>query len=215
MAGIGPVSMITGSAPATANAWKRARGLRPSSLAFSSLMMSTAEAPSVICEELPAVITPSPFKTGLSPPSASTVVARMPRSSSTRPAVGLDLDRDDLVREAALPPGAAARSLAATARTRRARRGRAPHFSAISSAEMPWASRPRLAIAFGDGGRTARRTPWPIEAPSGIRVIDSTPPARRCRCAGEHGLRGEVDACWLEPHWRSMVVPGCSSGSRR
>ena len=41
VAGIGPVSIITGSTPASANVWNRARGVRPSSLAFSSLMMST------------------------------------------------------------------------------------------------------------------------------------------------------------------------------
>ena len=56
MAGIGPFSIVTGSAPATAKAWNRARGFRPSSSAFSALMMSTADAPSEICEELPAVI---------------------------------------------------------------------------------------------------------------------------------------------------------------
>ena len=58
MAGIGPVSMVMGSTPAKAKAWKRARGVRPSAVAFSSLMISTPEAPSVICEELPAVTLP-------------------------------------------------------------------------------------------------------------------------------------------------------------
>ena len=50
--GIGPVSIVTGSTPARAKVWNRARGVRPSSLAFSSLMMSTAEAPSEICERV-------------------------------------------------------------------------------------------------------------------------------------------------------------------
>ena len=59
VAGIGPVSMVIGSTPATAKAWKRARGVSPSAFAFSSLMISTAEAPSVIWEELPAVTWPS------------------------------------------------------------------------------------------------------------------------------------------------------------
>ena len=66
MAGIGPVSIVTGSAPATAKEWKRARGVRPSSSAFSLLMMSTADAPSEICDELPAVTVPSALKAGLS-----------------------------------------------------------------------------------------------------------------------------------------------------
>ena len=56
VAGIGPVSMKSGSSPTTANAWNRARGVSPSSIAFSSLMISAAEAPSVSGEELPGVI---------------------------------------------------------------------------------------------------------------------------------------------------------------
>jgi hypothetical protein len=44
-----------GSLPDTANAWNLARGRRPSSAAFASLMISAAEAPSVSGEELPAV----------------------------------------------------------------------------------------------------------------------------------------------------------------
>ena len=56
VAGMGPVSMISGSLPATANLWNRARGASPSALAFSSLMMSAADAPSVSGEELPGVI---------------------------------------------------------------------------------------------------------------------------------------------------------------
>ena len=49
---------IRGSSPASAKLTKRARGVSPSSLAFSSLMIRIAEAPSVICDELPAVTRP-------------------------------------------------------------------------------------------------------------------------------------------------------------
>jgi hypothetical protein len=56
VAGMGPVSMISGSEPVTAKAWNRARGVRPRAPAFSSLMISAADAPSVSGEELPAVI---------------------------------------------------------------------------------------------------------------------------------------------------------------
>ena len=84
VAGIGPVSIITGSTPASANVWKRARGFRPSSFAFSSLMISTAAAPSVICDELPAVITPSGLNAGFSVASFSTFESgRMPSSLAT------------------------------------------------------------------------------------------------------------------------------------
>ena len=59
---MGPVSIVTGSTPA-AKAWNSPGGAgRPRSL--SSLMTSTAEAPSVICEEFPAVTLPSSLKAG-------------------------------------------------------------------------------------------------------------------------------------------------------
>ena len=83
VAGIGPVSIVTGSTPARANAWNRARGVRPRLVARSSLMMSTAEAPSVICDELPAVIfPPSGLKAGFSLASTSSELSgRMPSSA--------------------------------------------------------------------------------------------------------------------------------------
>jgi hypothetical protein len=56
VAGSTPVSISSGSLPVTANEWNRARGRRPSAAAFSSLMMSTADAPSVSGDELPGVI---------------------------------------------------------------------------------------------------------------------------------------------------------------
>ncbi len=59
MAGIGAVSMITGSAPASTAVWMRASGVRPSSAAFALVVISSAAEPSLICELFPAVITPS------------------------------------------------------------------------------------------------------------------------------------------------------------
>ena len=78
------MSIITGSTPASANVWKRARGVRPSSFAFSSLMISTAAAPSVICDELAAVITPSGLNAGFSVRELLDVESgRMPSSRVT------------------------------------------------------------------------------------------------------------------------------------
>ena len=57
VAGIGPVSMIVGSAPESAVATMRPRGTRPSALPIASLPISTAAAPSTIPDELPAVWT--------------------------------------------------------------------------------------------------------------------------------------------------------------
>ena len=84
MASIGPVSMSTGSTPTRQVSTTRARGVRPRAAAFSAVIISTAAAPSLICDELPAVCTPSGRATGLRLASASRVVSRRPSSRSTR-----------------------------------------------------------------------------------------------------------------------------------
>ena len=84
VAGIGAVSMRRGSAPARAKSTNRARGVRPSSLAFSSVMIRSAAEPSVICDELPAVTLPpssSGRNDGFSLASDSSVVSRRPSST--------------------------------------------------------------------------------------------------------------------------------------
>ena len=79
VAGIGPVSMITGSTPTVVWSTIRARAFSPSSSAVSREASSTAAAPSEICDELPAVITPSSLKAGFSSARLSAVVpGRMP-----------------------------------------------------------------------------------------------------------------------------------------
>src|SRR5947208_10753753 len=55
VAGMMPVSMYTGSSPATAKLCSRARGRSPSRRAVSLLVIRTAAAPSLMGEELPAV----------------------------------------------------------------------------------------------------------------------------------------------------------------
>ncbi len=86
VAGIGAVSMIWGSLAATAKVWKRARGRRPSDDARSSLMISTAAAPSEICDDVPAVTVPVSEKAGFNPANFSSEVSRrMPSSDSSSP----------------------------------------------------------------------------------------------------------------------------------
>ena len=81
VAGIGPVSMITGSTPTVVWSTIFARGVSPSSFALSADIISTAAAPSEICDELPAVILPSGLKAGLSCDSVSMLESgRMPWS---------------------------------------------------------------------------------------------------------------------------------------
>ena len=54
LAGVGAVSMITGSAPTVATEITRARGFSPWALAYSGEATSTAPAPSTMPLELPA-----------------------------------------------------------------------------------------------------------------------------------------------------------------
>ena len=107
--------MIWGSLAATAKVWKRARGRSPSDDARSSLMISTAAAPSEICDDVPAVTVPVSEKAGFRPASFSSEVSRRtPSSAREQPAhvgrardVGVHprLERHDLVGEAALVGG--------------------------------------------------------------------------------------------------------------
>ena len=67
VAGTGPVPITAGSTPTTAVATTRTSGFRPSDLAFSSDMTSSAAAPSFNGELLPAVTVPMPgMKAGFS-----------------------------------------------------------------------------------------------------------------------------------------------------
>ena len=86
VAGITAVNMICGSLAATAKVWKRARGRSPRAFALSSLMISTAAAPSEICDEVPAVTVPVSEKAGRRAANFSSDVSRrMPSSASRSP----------------------------------------------------------------------------------------------------------------------------------
>ena len=80
-AGTGPIPMMAGSTPATPRVCQRSRGVRPSSAAFSADMMTTAAAPSLMLEALPAVTEPSRLKTGRNCASRSMVVSSRGPSS--------------------------------------------------------------------------------------------------------------------------------------
>ena len=73
--------MILGSTPAEAKFTNLAIGSRFNSFTISSLMTNTKAAPSLICEELPAVTLPLASKTGLNPAKASLEVPALGPSS--------------------------------------------------------------------------------------------------------------------------------------
>src|SRR5699024_4484225 len=63
-ASTGPTPIISGSTPATAYEWNLTSGVRPSASAFSRSMTRTDAAPSLICDEFPAVTDPFGLKAG-------------------------------------------------------------------------------------------------------------------------------------------------------
>ena len=136
VAGIGPVSMSTGSAPATAPEWYRTTGVRPRAAARCGVVTSSAAAPSEICEELPAWITPSSRNDGLSRASVSGLVPRrIPSSAETiaSPARTGTICASNAPRSTA----AAASSCDRDAYSSRSWRDK-PQRCAMSSALSPW-----------------------------------------------------------------------------
>jgi len=83
VAGAGPMPMIRGGTPATAMPSTRRLRREAVLLRRRSLASSSAAAPSLTPEALPAVTEPSGLTTPLSLPSASTVVSRGCSSSLT------------------------------------------------------------------------------------------------------------------------------------
>ena len=83
--GTGPYPIIDGSTPAKVVAVMRALGFKPSASARSLDITIMPDAPSVICDDEPAVtVPPLGLKTGRKPASASTVVSsRMVSSWAT------------------------------------------------------------------------------------------------------------------------------------
>ena len=76
--------MISGDSAETPVATIRASGVMPSSAARTSLMITSAAAPSFNGQALPAVTVPSTWNTGFSPDSPSSVVCgRGPSSALT------------------------------------------------------------------------------------------------------------------------------------
>src|SRR5207253_98882 len=73
VAGTGPSSMTTGSSPTTTAVTMRASGRTPCAAAQSEVVTASAAAPSEICEDEPAVTTPSGRNGVFSPPRAASV----------------------------------------------------------------------------------------------------------------------------------------------
>ena len=81
----GPIPITSGAQPDTATLFTRTRGSSPCSFAYASLHTTTAAAPSVSGDEVPAVTVPSSRNTGARSASPSRLVSsRMQPSRSMR-----------------------------------------------------------------------------------------------------------------------------------
>ena len=196
--------MVTGSTPAVANACSRASGRQPCRAATSEVVTSRAAAPSEICEELPAVTTPSSAEDRAEPGQ------RLDRGPTADPLVGRNgADRRQLAASKA-PESAAAAALACerTAISSSSVRD-SFHRCAMISALSPCGTSPPTpayrAIMRGPNGRPG---PWVTVQSIGTRLIDSTPPATAMSyCPEITPAAAKCTACCDEPHCRSRVTP--------
>ncbi len=225
VASIGPSRWKYGFDPTSAWSTIRARGVRPRACASSESINSTADAPSLICEEVPAVCRPS-GSTVRSPAKPSRVVSRRPSSAETVliSSVGLPVSLSitglcsGVISRSKRPSSTAMRALRwdsnpSTSRSSRVR----PRFLAILSAPSNW-----LGMSIVQDSGRGSPAPGGTLAPNGMRLIDSTPQAiptlivsalimSLIKCA----------ACCPEPHWASIVVapvgwgrPACNHARR-
>ena len=190
---MGPVSIRTGSLPTTAVATTRARGRRPRRAATSGEVTVTAAAPSTMPEELPAWMTPSSRKLGLSPESTSTVVpGRMCSSSPKRHRLAVRTGhrhRDDLPAE----PSRLAR------RSRLGLRGSA-ELVELAAGQLPLAGDELGGEALGHQVREAGRQPRRGRAVTAGEVRAHRDAGHRLHSAGQpeldlpgHHRLGHVD----------------------
>src|SRR6266511_1748148 len=197
-----PCSIRWGSTPASPNETNLARGSSPSRSAALSLAMSTAAAPSLICDELPAVTVPSGRKAGLSAASASADVSRRGVSSTpnSTPACGFETSTGTIScsnRPVSIASNArrcdSSEKASSSARTN-------PHSLAITSDEIPCGTISHRSRSLSD------RSP-PLE-PMGTRDIISTPAdTTRSSCPDHTAVAALKFVCIEEPHCRSTVVP--------
>ena len=190
VAGAGPMPMIRGGTPAVAAPTIRARGVRPCFFAAASLATSSAHAPSLTPDALPAVTVPSGFTIALQ--LRERLERRRPRML-----VAIDDDRDrpssarPARRRSPAParrsPARPARASASAARTRPGRRARLPYSAATFSAVSGIESMPYFAFISGLTKRqpivvssifAARENALSaLASTNGARLMLSTPPA--------------------------------------
>ena len=191
----------------------RARGVRPWSFTACSLAMSMAAPASQIWLDTAAVMRPS-----------SRSVLRFAifsrRGVAAEALVGGDaLERHDLALEATLVGGLGGPAVALEGEDLHVLAGDAPllgdQVGAAELADLLVAVAVQPALRAGErarGSPAARRRSWPTRSGS-CSCSARRRPRSRSAVPLITAWAAKCTACCDEPHWRSMVVPGTSSGS--
>ena len=179
-------------------------------MARSSLIHSTAAAPSLICDELPAVWMP-PGITGLRVASLSAVVSRRPWSRVTVTAVpSASVTSTGMISRSKRPSSVARSAFCCEMRPSMSTRSRVmPRRWAMRSAAPNWSGMSMLKSAgFDEPLMNVVSSTRGTLAPSHTLLMCSTPQAMPTSMApAEMRLAIMWLACCDEPHWQSMVVP--------
>jgi hypothetical protein len=225
VAGAGPMPMMRGGTPAVAMPMTRARGVRPWRAAAPSLASSSAQAPSLTPDALPAVTLPSGRTTPLSLASASSEVSRGCSSRATTVGspffctivtgtISASKTPDCCAATAFCCDASAMRSCAA-----RSMRKSVATFSAVSGIE----STPKRSCISLLTKRQPMVVSWmawlrekalsALGITNGARLMLSTPPAS-ISCASPLLIARAAlpTASSPEPHSRLTVDPGSSTG---
>src|SRR5476649_1056864 len=222
-AGTGPMPMMVGSSPADAYPRITASGRKPSAAARCALITSTAAAPSLSPDALPAVTLPALSKAGRNPASTSALVLRLTNSSAAKTTGSpfFCAMENGRISSANRPASCAAAAFCCEASASASCRSRVmPYCFATFSAVIPmwyWlktSHRPStimLSISFASPMRKPSREPG---STCGAALMFSWPPATTIS-ASPHltACAASMTALSPEPHTLLMVIPGTLCGN--
>ena len=211
VAGIGPVSMITGSTPTVVWSKIRARGSRPSASAFSRRHQqhrggAVGDLRGVAGGDL-AVLLEGRLQLG------ELLQARVgPDALVGRVGVAVDCEGDDLALEAALLGRLVGELVRAQADLVELGAGDLPLVGDHLGRD-PLGDEVVALHQLGRRRRSRARTCTSSRSAKEMWPMCSTPPPMATSWTPEAiSAAAKLTACWAEPHWRSTVVAGVSIG---
>mmetsp|Transcript_21361 Transcript_21361/g.50574 ORF Transcript_21361/g.50574 Transcript_21361/m.50574 type:complete len:392 (+) Transcript_21361:180-1355(+) len=209
MATAGPIPMTRGGTPLTAYPLQIPRTGNPRFWASARVVTNTAAAPSVVWDELPAVVLPSSEKTGLSLDRIGRVVrGRMPSSSLTSPTGTISLQNLPAARAAAAFWWDSAANSSRCSRFN-------PYCDTMLSLVTPMGMRQSMTRVVGWARFMAfQSTSGALMDDMGVVDMDSTPPPMPMAILPEATLSATQATAWSpELHCRLIQASGVVSAS--